>query len=37
MQTMDTALLELYHRGEITYDAAVSAARDPTVIRHKSS
>ena len=37
MQTMDGALLELYHKGEITYDAAVSAARDPSVIRHKSS
>jgi twitching motility protein PilT len=28
MQTMDGALLELYNRGEITYDTAMSCARD---------
>ncbi|MGA2500542.1 MAG: ATPase, T2SS/T4P/T4SS family [Tepidisphaeraceae bacterium] len=28
MQTMDSALQDLYKRGEITYDTAVSAARD---------
>jgi len=33
MMTMDHALLELYHRGEITYDTALSAARDPAVIK----
>ena len=33
MQTMDAALLELYQRGEITYDSAVSTARDAGVIR----
>lgn len=36
MQTMDTTLLELYQRGEITYDAAVSNARDPNFIRTRS-
>ena len=34
MQTMDAALLALYQQGEITYDAAVSASRDPANIRH---
>src|SRR5439155_10120562 len=37
MQTMDAALLELYQKGEITYDTALSAARDPTVIKHRAS
>jgi twitching motility protein PilT len=37
MQTMDAALLELYQKGEITYDTAMSAARDPTVIKHRAS
>lgn len=36
MQTMDNALLELYQRGEITYDAALSNAREPEYIRHKT-
>jgi twitching motility protein PilT len=36
MQSMDTALLELYQRGEITYDTAVSAARDPNQFKHKT-
>jgi twitching motility protein PilT len=35
MQTMDAALLELYQRGEITYDTAVSCARDTNAFRHK--
>jgi twitching motility protein PilT len=35
MQTMDQVLLELYQRGEITYDCAVSNAREPEFIRHK--
>jgi twitching motility protein PilT len=35
MRTMDQSLLDLYQRGEITYDAAVSAAREPSTIRHK--
>jgi twitching motility protein PilT len=36
MQTMDAALLDLYQRGEITYDTAISAARDPTPMKHKA-
>ena len=35
MQTMDVALMELYQKGEITYDTALSAAREPNAIRHK--
>jgi twitching motility protein PilT len=35
MQAMDQVLLELYQRGEITYDCAVSNARAPEFIRHK--
>jgi len=35
MQTMDMALLDLYQRGEITYDTAVSCARDQNAFRHK--
>ncbi len=34
MQTMDQVLLELYQRGEITYDIAVTNAREPDYIRH---
>lgn len=34
MQTMDSALLELYQEGEITYDMALSHSREPDVIRH---
>ncbi len=37
MQAMDAALLELYQRGEITYDVAVSNAREPQYIQHKSN
>jgi len=36
MQTMDAALLDLYQRGEITYDVAVSNAREPAYIQHKA-
>lgn len=36
MQTMDSALLELYQRGEITYDVALTNARDPEFIRSKA-
>jgi twitching motility protein PilT len=36
MQTMDSALLELYQKGEITYDTAVSQAREPEYIRHQT-
>jgi twitching motility protein PilT len=34
MQTMDNALLELYQQGEISYDMALSRAREPDFIRH---
>jgi twitching motility protein PilT len=37
MQSMDAALLDLYQRGEITYDTAVSTARDPNHLRAKAS
>ena len=36
MQTMDSALLELYQKGEITYDLALSHARDADFIRHRT-
>ena len=36
MQTMDIALLELYQKGEITYDTAISNARDPETIRRRT-
>jgi twitching motility protein PilT len=36
MQTMDSALLELYQKGEITYDTAVAHAHDPRYIRHQA-
>lgn len=35
MHTMDINLLELYQRGEITYDTAVSNAREPDFIRQR--
>ncbi len=36
MQPMDNSLLELYQRGEITYDTALSHARDPGTIRQRT-
>ena len=36
MQTMDQVLLELCQRGEITYDVAISNAREPGYISHKT-
>ncbi|MCC7083397.1 MAG: PilT/PilU family type 4a pilus ATPase [Pirellulales bacterium] len=36
MQTMDQVLLELYQRGDITYDVAVSNAREPDFIKHRT-
>ncbi len=36
MQTMDQSLIDLYQRGDITYDAAVSNAREPNAVRHKA-
>ena len=35
MQTMDGALLDLYHRAEISYDVCLSNAREPDFIRSK--
>ena len=37
MQTLDASLLELYQRGEIGYDVAISNAREPESIRQRSS
>ncbi|NLY00786.1 MAG: PilT/PilU family type 4a pilus ATPase [Rhodopirellula sp.] len=37
MQTMDHALLDLYLRGEISYDVALSNAREPDSIRKRIS
>lgn len=37
MVTVDQALLELYQRGEITYDTAVGAARMPDHIRKRAA
>jgi len=36
MKTMDSALLELYQRGDITYDMAISNAREPDTIRKRA-
>ena len=35
MQLMDPVLLDLYERGEITYDVALSNAQDPDFIRQR--
>ncbi|HWL94570.1 MAG TPA: PilT/PilU family type 4a pilus ATPase [Phycisphaerae bacterium] len=35
MVTMDHALLDLYQKGEITYDTAVTMARDPNTIKQR--
>jgi twitching motility protein PilT len=37
MQTLDGSLLELYQRGEITYDVAISNAREPEAFRQRST
>lgn len=37
MITMDHALLELYQKGEITYDTALTAAREPGTIEKRSA
>lgn len=37
MQIMDQVLLDLYQRGDITYDAALSNARDPDFIRNRTN
>jgi Tfp pilus assembly ATPase PilU len=36
MQTMDSALLALYQKGEISYEVAMSHAREPGFIRHRT-
>ncbi len=36
MQTMDSALLELYQRGEISYDVGLTNARDPAYFRQRT-
>jgi hypothetical protein len=33
---MDQCLLNLYQRGDITYDVAVSHAREPAMIRNRT-
>jgi len=37
MITMDHALLDLYQKGEITYDTALTAARDPETIKKRTA
>ncbi len=37
MVTMDHALLDLYQQGEITYDTAVTMAREPSTIQARSA
>lgn len=37
MITMDHALLDLYQRGDIMYDTAVSMARDPSTIQKRTA
>ena len=37
MVTMDSALLELYQRGDITYDVAISSAKQPESIRQRTA
>jgi twitching motility protein PilT len=37
MQTLDGALLDFYQRGEISYDVALSNAREPDTIRQRST
>ncbi|MEX2309347.1 MAG: PilT/PilU family type 4a pilus ATPase [Pirellulales bacterium] len=36
MQTMDQVLLELYQKGDISYDVAVTNAHEPDLIRHRT-
>jgi twitching motility protein PilT len=37
MATMDSSLLALYQRGDITYDTAISNAKQPDAIRQKTA
>jgi twitching motility protein PilT len=36
MQTMDQVLLDLYQKGEISHDTALTQAREPNFIRHRT-
>lgn len=36
MQTMDSVLLDLYQKGEITYDVALSNCREPATFRQRT-
>ena len=36
MQSLDSSLLELYQRAEISYDTCLTNARDSEFIRHKT-
>jgi hypothetical protein len=36
MQSMDSVLVEFYQRGDISFDVAMSNARDPVTIRQRS-
>ena len=36
MQTMDSALLDLYQQGVISYDVALSNAREPEFIKTRT-
>jgi twitching motility protein PilT len=37
MQTMDNDLITLYQKGEITYDTALTNAKDPNLMKHKGA
>jgi hypothetical protein len=37
MQTLDGSLLEINQRGDISYDVAISNAREPELIRQRSA
>ena len=37
MITMDRALLDFYQRGDLNYDTALTAARDPEAIRKRTA
>jgi Tfp pilus assembly ATPase PilU len=37
MQSMDACLLDLYERGEITYDMALSHARDAQLLSSRKN
>jgi hypothetical protein len=37
MQTLDGSLLEFNQRGDISYNVAISSAREPELIRQRSA